>query len=411
LVARRGRLQWFSRGNDHTLVIDTTGLDERAWLDEAGHPRSAMAHIQERYTRADQYNLQLTVTVDDPKYYTKPLDVHTREFLLDEGAGLCRDTLHPVRGDPVSRHARQTVRDRDPITLKRVMTMRHPYIGTIAGAATVLVLTLLAAAQNNQQSNAPRSPWKYYPADRAIGDGGPAPKRDLTGTWAGPASGAAVPRSRVNPKNPPAPPLTPLGQQLFARNKPLTQHSPAGTNDAHVRYCDPYGFPQNMTNEIRGMTITTMPNRTFILLQYMDLWREVWTDGRTLPTNVGGRGRDTLDPKYNGYSVGHWEDDYTFVVDTTGLAPNTWATDSGYPHSVDAHVEERFHRDSRNDLTLTITMDDPKLYTKPFYIGDVHFRWIPNQMLDDFNCIPSELQRYLQEMGDPAGSDPSAARR
>jgi hypothetical protein len=67
LVARRGRLQWFSRGNDHTLVIDTTGLDERAWLDEAGHPRSAMAHIQERYTRADQYNLQLTVTVDDPK--------------------------------------------------------------------------------------------------------------------------------------------------------------------------------------------------------------------------------------------------------------------------------------------------------------------------------------------------------
>jgi hypothetical protein len=288
--------------------------------------------------------------------------------------------------------------------------MRNRYIGAITGAAIALLLTVLAAAQNNQQNSAPQSPWKYYPADRAVGDGGPAPKRDLTGTWAGPSSGAAVPRSRVNPKNPPAPPLTPLGEQLFARNKPLTKYSPAGTNDQHVRYCDPYGFPQNMTNEIRGMTISTSPSRTFILLQYMDLWREVWTDGRTLPTNVGGRGRDTLDPKYNGYSVGHWEDDYTFVVDTTGLAPNTWATDSGYPHSVDARVQERFHRDSKNDLTLTITMDDPKLYTKPFYIGDVHFRWIPNQMLDDFTCIPSELQRYLTEMGDPAGSDPSAAR-
>jgi hypothetical protein len=55
-------------------------------------------------------------------------------------------------------------------------------------------------------------------------------------------------------------------------------------------------------------------------------------------------------------------------------------------------------------------MDDPKLYTKPFYIGDVHFRWIPNQQLDDFTCIPSELQQYLKEMGDPAGSDPSATR-
>jgi len=58
--------------NDNTLVIDTTGVDERAWLDEEGHPRSSSAHIQERYTRVDEYNLQLTVTIDDPKFYTKP---------------------------------------------------------------------------------------------------------------------------------------------------------------------------------------------------------------------------------------------------------------------------------------------------------------------------------------------------
>ena len=288
--------------------------------------------------------------------------------------------------------------------------MRNPYIGATAGVAGVLLLTVLAAAQRNE-STAPRSPWKYYPADRSVGDGGPAPKRDLTGTWAGPMSGANVRASRVNPNNPPAPPMTSLGEQLFARNKPLGKYSPAGTNDPHVRYCDPFGVPQNMTNQIRGMTITTLPNRTFILLQHQDLWREIWTDGRALPTSVGGRGKDTLDPKYNGYSVGRWEDDYTFVVETTGLVPNTWATNSGFPHSVDAHVQERFHRDSTNDLTLTITMDDPKLYTRQFLIGDVHFRWIPNQMLDDYTCIPSELQRYLKEMGDPAGSDPSAARQ
>jgi hypothetical protein len=281
--------------------------------------------------------------------------------------------------------------------------MRNRYIGAIAGTG-VLLLTVLTAAQT-AQNNAPHSPWKYYPADRSVGDGGPAPKRDISGTWAGPSSGANVPRSKINPKNPPAPPLTPLGQQLFARNKTIDKAGPAGTNDPHVRYCDPYGFPQNMTNEIRGLTIVTSPNRTFILLQYMDLWREVWTDGRTLPTKVGGRGADTLDPKYNGYSVGHWEDDYTFVVDTTGLIPTTWATDTGYPHSIDAHVQERFHRDTKNDLTLTITMDDPKLYTKQFVIGDVHFRWIPNQQLDDFTCIPSEVQTYLKEMADPAGTN------
>ena len=226
--------------------------------------------------------------------------------------------------------------------------MRRPLrIGALAGVAGVLVLTAVAVAQNTQQNSAPRSPWKYYPQDRSVGDGGPAPKRDLTGTWAGPQSGASVPRSKVNPKNPPAPPMTALGQELFARNKPLGKYSPAGTNDPHVRFCDPYGFPQNMTNEIRGMTIASTPTRTFILLQYMNVWREVWTDGRTLPTNVGGRGKDTL---------------------------------------------------------------DPKLYTQPFYIGDVHFRWIPNQIVDDFNCIPSELDTYLKQMGDPAGSDPTDPR-
>jgi len=196
---------------------------------------------------------------------------------------------------------------------------------------------------------------------------------------------------------------------MFARNKPIGRFSPGGTNDPHARYCDPFGFPQNMTNENRGMTIATTPNRTFILLQHMDLWREVWTDGRTLPTNVGGRGKDVLDPKYNGYSIGHWEDDYTFVVDTTGLAPETWANRAGYPHSVDAHVQERFHRDSKNDLTLTLAMDDPKLYTQRLPLGEVHFRWIPNQQLDDFTCIPSEVQLYLKEMGDPAG-DPTTLR-
>ena len=54
-------------------------------------------------------------------------------------------------------------------------------------------------------------------------------------------------------------------------------------------------------------------------------------------------------------------------------------------------------------------MDDPKLYTKQFALGEVHFRWIPNQQLDDFTCIPSEVQQYAKELGDPAG-DPTKLR-
>ena len=73
-------------------------------------------------------------------------------------------------------------------------------------------------------------------------------------------------------------------------------------------------------------------------------------------------------------------------------------------------MQERYHRDSQNDLTLTVTMDDPKLYTGTFFLGETHFRWIPNQRLYDFTCIPSSTQMYIKEMGDPAGSDPDTAR-
>jgi hypothetical protein len=283
--------------------------------------------------------------------------------------------------------------------------MRKTSTGVLAGVAGVLLLSALAAAQ----SDVPRSPWKYYPEDaRAnVGPGGPAPVRDLTGTWAGEASGAGV-RGGVRPESPP--PLTPLGKQLFDRNRP---QGPtvlvANTNDPHLRYCDPFGVPRNMNDQIRSMTITTLPNRTFVLIAFQTIWREIWTDGRALPANVGGRGRDAHDPTYNGYSVGRWEDDYTFVVETTGMDPDTWATESGYPHSVDARVTERFQRKSKNDLTLTTTMDDPRLYTRPVRLGEVYFRWIPSQTFFSTTCIPSSLQRYLKEMADPAGN-PSAAR-
>jgi hypothetical protein len=132
-------------------------------------------------------------------------------------------------------------------------------------------------------------------------------------------------------------------------------------------------------------------------------------DGRTLPTNVGEGGKDALDPRYNGYSVGHWEDDYTLVVDTTGLDERTWVTAAGYPHTTNAHVQERYTRVDHNDMKLTVTVDDPKIFTKPFSLGTNSFRWIPNQELDEWLCVPSEVQEYLKEMGDPAGSDPNAA--
>ena len=77
------------------------------------------------------------------------------------------------------------------------------------------------------------------------------------------------------------------------------------------------------------------------------------------------------------------------------------------PHTVGAHVQERFTRTDHNNLEVTITLDDPKLYTKPFSLGTVYFRWIPNQIFDEKPCIPSETIEYLKSVGDPAGTSVS----
>jgi hypothetical protein len=148
----------------------------------------------------------------------------------------------------------------------------------------------------------------------------------------------------------------------------------------------------------------TMPDRIIVLNQYERAWREISMNGRELPKNVGGTGKDAPDPRYYGYSVGHWEGHNTLVVETTGLDEKTWLTRMGYPHSVDAHVQERYTRPDHNDLQLTITVDDPKICTKPFVLGTVNSKWVSDQQLAEQLCIPSDMLRYLNLIGDPAGT-------
>jgi hypothetical protein len=55
-----------------TLVVDTTGFNDKTWVDRAGHPHSESLHVVERMRRVDDKTLQIDVTIDDPIAYTKP---------------------------------------------------------------------------------------------------------------------------------------------------------------------------------------------------------------------------------------------------------------------------------------------------------------------------------------------------
>jgi hypothetical protein len=60
------------RWDGDTLVVDRVGFDERAWLDQAGHPHSDKLHVIERYRRPDLGHLEMEITVDDPGVLAKP---------------------------------------------------------------------------------------------------------------------------------------------------------------------------------------------------------------------------------------------------------------------------------------------------------------------------------------------------
>jgi hypothetical protein len=66
-----------------TLVLETTGLDERAWLDKWGYPLSEQIHVEERYRRLDAETLELTITITDPLLYTGPWKSDTKLYQLD----------------------------------------------------------------------------------------------------------------------------------------------------------------------------------------------------------------------------------------------------------------------------------------------------------------------------------------
>ncbi len=55
-----------------TLVVDTIGFNGKTWLDQAGHPSTDALHVTERLRRRDFGHLEIRVTIDDPKAYTKP---------------------------------------------------------------------------------------------------------------------------------------------------------------------------------------------------------------------------------------------------------------------------------------------------------------------------------------------------
>jgi hypothetical protein len=195
-------------------------------------------------------------------------------------------------------------------------------------------------------------------------------------------------------------PYTPLGRETLNLTKPTSGGRsvlPAETNDPVV-YCDPQGMPREDLYELRTTQILQTPKSLYFLYQFGKIWRVVWADGRDLPKDP--------EPRWFGYSVGKWVDDYTFVVQTSGIDERTWIDRAGRPHSGDLRVEERFHRVDHDHLELTVTIDDPKMYTKPWVARDRLSFQLQKSDFDvrEMLCSPKDLADYNRLVGDPVSS-------
>jgi hypothetical protein len=63
-----------------TLVVETVGFNGKSWLDLVGHPSTDALRITERLRRRDFGHLDIQLTVDDPKAYTKPWTLNMPEL-------------------------------------------------------------------------------------------------------------------------------------------------------------------------------------------------------------------------------------------------------------------------------------------------------------------------------------------
>lgn len=75
------------RWEGDTLVVETTGFNGKSWLDQQGKPTTEALHVTERFHRRDFGHMDIQITIDDPKAYTRPWTV-TLPVTLQTGAEL-----------------------------------------------------------------------------------------------------------------------------------------------------------------------------------------------------------------------------------------------------------------------------------------------------------------------------------
>ena len=130
--------------------------------------------------------------------------------------------------------------------------------------------------------------------------------------------------------------------------------------------------------------ILQFPDRVLILYEYIHVTRTIYTDGSPHP--------DGHIDFWMGDSRGRWEGD-TLVVDVIHFNDQTWFDRAGNFHSEALHVVERYTPAGPDHLAYEVTLEDPKVFTRPWTMRMPLYR----RQESDVQLLEYECYAYAEQ--------------
>jgi len=155
------------------------------------------------------------------------------------------------------------------------------------------------------------------------------------------------------------------------------QHDAVGIN------CLPSGLPMFLTTPAPFKVVQT-PGLIVMLSESDTSFRQIFTDGRSLPTDP--------QPSWMGSSIGRWEGD-TLVVETVGFNDRGQLDVMGHRHSSALRLTERYTRRSTGHMDVQFTFDDPETFTTPVTVT-VGMGLRADTDLIEYICAENEKDRH-----------------
>jgi hypothetical protein len=257
--------------------------------------------------------------------------------------------------------------------------VKRPGIAALWTVIGALCVTSSAFGQEKEiPINAKKAP--------RLGPGGPTPKLadghvDFSGVWFQGAAGAqtydAGARRQFDPKVTPEEP-PPFQPWAAAKVKAMTS-TDFELGRASVN-CMPRGVPGMVLLSPYPFQLVSTPGMLVQLNELNNNFRVVYVDGRQHDPDP--------DPGFLGDEIAHWEGD-ALIVDTIAIDERTWNNFTGWFHSDKEHVIEKFTRPDLNHLFVQVTIEDPKVLTKP-WVSAPRMWTLGKEKLQEYFCTNNQ---------------------